>query len=233
VWSCSECTGSAERGSQWCAQADELNAASYVRTICRVSIFCTQLTDLQAHFAQHVRACVLAESLTIARHVSRRCRLAAQAADKAQQGHFQVACARVFEGVVGEAPDAGVTHPNSYLAEAMEITERRTAAAQQRGVASAAPPLSASPAPSAATPSLGSTATPGQPFMRTPMGTVGAATVTPASGLAGASALSPLMHSRGCMGSGAPTASSTPTIAQLADSPIQGVQNNARNHGTS
>lgn len=52
------------------------------------------------------------------------CRSAAVALDKAKDGHYQIACESVFEGLFGEKPNESVIHPNRYLADALEIQQR-------------------------------------------------------------------------------------------------------------
>jgi hypothetical protein len=116
--------------------------------------------------------------------------MATEAAQKARDGHFQVACARVFEGLFGEAPDAGVTHPNAYFAEGMEIVARASAV-PPTPVGSAAP--DATPA---ATPStVAATPLAMHGFMRTPIDVTpaGSGAVTPVLGgcRSGTGALSP------------------------------------------
>lgn len=146
--------------------------------------------------------------------------MADEAASKAQQGHYQVACARVFEGLYGEAPDAGVTHPNSYLVESLDIVARRNQAAS--GLAQ--PPTSVSPAFSnsgshaqAATPSIG-TVTPLQGhFIRTPMQMTTPSQLTPQGGQLPPSSGAPDSN-------GTPGLVCTPHMAPLVDSPIQGLQ---------
>lgn len=46
------------------------------------------------------------------------------ALDKAKDGHYQIACESVFEGLFGEKPNESVIHPNRYLADALEIQQR-------------------------------------------------------------------------------------------------------------
>lgn len=120
-----------------------------------------------------------------------------EAMSKAKEGHFQVACARTFEGLFGEAPDAGVTHPNSYLVESLEIVNRANAAAapppSAGAEASGSGAAAATPMPdgsgAAHTPSTGA-ATPAQlPFMRTPISaTPGTLPATPVLGAGNATA---------------------------------------------
>lgn len=52
------------------------------------------------------------------------CRSASAALDKAKDGHYQIACESVFEGLFGEKPNQSVIHPNMYLTDALEIQQR-------------------------------------------------------------------------------------------------------------
>eukprot|EP00892_Ulva_mutabilis_P012809 jgi/Ulvmu1/9900/UM057_0057.1 len=49
---------------------------------------------------------------------------ASAALDKAKDGHYQIACECVFEGLFGEKPNEAVTHPNRYLTDALETQQR-------------------------------------------------------------------------------------------------------------
>lgn len=51
------------------------------------------------------------------------------ALDKAKDGHYQIACESMFEGLFGEKPNEAVTHPNRYLTDALEIQHRSQQAA--------------------------------------------------------------------------------------------------------
>ena len=109
------------------------------------------------------------------------CRLAAEAAAKAKDGHYQVACARTFEGLFGEAPEAGVTHPNTFFAESLDISNRGAAGAP----GGAATPAAAAGA--AATPSTGMQTPAGLPYISTPLQpTPGTGAMTPTLPLAAA-----------------------------------------------
>lgn len=89
------------------------------------------------------------------------CRAAAIALSKAKDGHYQIACEAVFEGLFGEKPNESVIHPNRYLSDALDI--------QQRSLMVVGP----SPAPGVAAPrntQVSSVGTPGgmTPTMHTP-----------------------------------------------------------------
>lgn len=100
------------------------------------------------------------------------------ALDKAKDGHYQIACESVFEGLFGEKPNESVIHPNRYLADALEIQQRGQDAAATTPAASGAvqdtqATCSGTPAgiqtPGLLTPGTSMSLQQQQSFMRTPI----------------------------------------------------------------
>lgn len=46
-----------------------------------------------------------------------------EAVNKAKGGHYQLACASVWEGKMGCACDTGINHPNQYFEESRKILD--------------------------------------------------------------------------------------------------------------
>lgn len=113
------------------------------------------------------------------------------ALDKAKDGHYQIACESVFEGLFGEKPNESVIHPNRYLADALEIQQRGQDMAEPSPAAAAGsqskPAVSGTPSgigtPGLHTPGTSMSLQQQQSFMRTPINvtpTLGGAMAQPA-----------------------------------------------------